>query len=149
MEGSSVAMEWFTGPPSLRMTAPPGGTSGRNPEDKVVKALHPGRRKRRRSSVAAQEVAPENCCDPLPTLTKKGIAVHKVRACIEQAVRQAECTGDEQWVHVGRLSAQVMSSGYTFSQLQMRGVTVPGNLDGTLVRNNAAHHRRPKQQQRR
>lgn len=71
---------------------------GRNDEDKVVKALQPWRSssKRRRSGVPAQEVAPENRCDPLPTLTKKGIAVHKVRACSGQAGRHAECRGDEQ-----------------------------------------------------
>lgn len=28
--------------------------------------------------------------------------------------------------------------------MQMRGVTVPGNVNGTLVRNGAAHHRIPK-----
>lgn len=32
--------------------------------------------------------------------------------------------------------------------LQMRGVTVPGNLDGTVLRNGAAHHRISKRQRR-
>jgi carotenoid cleavage dioxygenase-like enzyme len=30
--------------------------------------------------------------------------------------------------------------------LQVRGPTVPGNLDGTVLRNGATHHRRPKTQ---
>lgn len=54
---------------------------GRHPDDKVVKALHPGRSKRRRRGAVAEEGAPENECDPLPKLAKKGIAVNKVRAC--------------------------------------------------------------------
>jgi hypothetical protein len=71
---------------------------GRHPEDKVVHALYPGRSKRRRSA-AAQEVAPENQCDPLPKLAKKGMAVTKVCACIgrqggRQAGRQA-ASGEE------------------------------------------------------
>lgn len=106
---------------------------GRNPEDRVVKSLQPWRSKRGRSSAAAQEVAPENRCDPLPKLAKKGIAVNKVRVCSTRA---------------GMQSAAVMSSSCTASQLQVRGVTVAGNLDGTLIRNRATHHRLPKQQRR-
>lgn len=38
-----------------------------------------------------------------------------------------------------------MSRGVTVSQMQTRGVTVASNLDGTVVRNKAPHHRLPKQ----
>ena len=30
--------------------------------------------------------------------------------------------------------------------MQVRGPTVPGNIDGTVIRNGAAHHRRQKRQ---
>lgn len=43
-------------------------------------------------------------------------------------------------------SAEVMSRACTVAQLQTRGATVPGNLDGTVVRNKVPHHRLPKQQ---
>ena len=105
----------------------------RNPEDRVVKALQPWRNRPRCSSAAGQEMAPENRCDPLPQLGKRGIAVNKVRACSMRA---------------GKQTAEVMSSSCTATPLQVRGVTVAGNLDGTLLRNGAAHHRMPKQARR-
>ena len=47
--------------------------------DRVGKPLQPGGKCKSSGAVAQQAVAPENRCDELPMLTKKGKVVNKVR----------------------------------------------------------------------
>ena len=66
----------------LQPTAVRAGKQARRARKRVIAALFPGRKnsKGKRRDALAQAVAPENRCDELPTLGKKGKAVHKVRA---------------------------------------------------------------------
>lgn len=66
----------------LQPTAVRAGKQARRQAKRKITALFPGRKnsKGKRSGALEQVVAPENRCDELPTLGKKGKAVHKVRA---------------------------------------------------------------------
>lgn len=61
--------------------------AGRHADDRVIKALHPGRKRRGPAlPVPTQPLAEEDRCDPLPKLAKRGKPVHKVRPAAGERV---------------------------------------------------------------
>jgi hypothetical protein len=75
-EAKEVALAAGLQPTEVRAGKQARRRAGRNPEDRVVKPLLPHRRKRPQADPPG---APEDRCDELPTLAKRGKAVNKVR----------------------------------------------------------------------
>ncbi len=114
--------------------------NGRPEGQRISTALHPGRTNTRKRVPLAQQQA-AGVSDPFTSKAKKGKDVRKVG---RQDGTEQPCM-----CRLGRLYVAAMNPRLTcFSStpvLQVRGPTVPGNLDGTMQRNGAPHHRRKRQ----
>lgn len=119
----------------------------RGPGDRKVKPLLQRQKgdgstlRQRRGGQQQQEVAPEDRCDPLPKAAKKGKQVDKVGL---QAGRGGMGGAEEAVLRPVVPCGLLHSSdkhAFTPPMLQRRGVTIKGNVDGTVIRNGAAHSR--------
>lgn len=106
-----------------------GRPTGRLPSDRKVKALHPGRSKKRQR--AHQDGEPLEHGDEFQPRPKKGKPSYKVTLRKLRSPHWHACHNPALYFPLP-------------PHLQVRGPTVPDNKDGTFIRNGAAHHRRRK-----